>query len=431
MVTAKLLADNMSDSIENTFEQAGYHQVEYVNPCASGQTIGSSVRHRALVSKATGQSSFLAALLLVTLANFLLFLVVPAIRQAADADNRTKPFGTKLPELLQSTSTPDILLIGSSLTLEPAVRCDDDLSRRRTRFDQQYYITRINHYTKAEYLEYLLAEKGCLGSHIHNLGLSGSMMSDHCFVLEKILASGKCPRLVICAIAPRDFLDSSCPVDPAATAVRRQLDLLGPLLLPRQCGVAQECQRFWCQITSAFYQNLRDLKNYLATQLRTATPFRSTHCRNGELVYQPNYCSPPNTYKYLEIYRKSYGHPDKQVYKQQCQALSRMLLLSRTYAIPVVLVNMPLPEKTNNLLPEADSSSYLATITGTSRSCGATFWDLNTKGSYNDLADFEDASHLNGAGGKKFFAALVAKIVESPDLLARLKTKVPPKHHSW
>ena len=111
----------------------------------------------------------------------LLIFVICSSRQGLNDEDRSKPFGTKLIELLCAENTPDIVLISSSLMLEPAVCCDDEMFGRKTRFDPEYYLTRINHYKHARYLERLISDKvGCQVS-IDNLGLSGAVMSDHYF----------------------------------------------------------------------------------------------------------------------------------------------------------------------------------------------------------------------------------------------------------
>src|ERR1700722_16705596 len=61
-------------------------------------------------------------------------------------------FVRKLPEIFSRTDNPDILILGSSLSLYPAVRCDDELHHLQPRVDPWYLYLHLSQYAKAERL---------------------------------------------------------------------------------------------------------------------------------------------------------------------------------------------------------------------------------------------------------------------------------------
>ena len=114
----------------------------------------------------------------------------------------------KLPEFLNAPgSPPDVLMLVSSMILFPAVRCDDAIAGRKDRYDPWYFNIHILGYSRADYLQNLLSKELHRQLSVANLGIAAAMVSDSYAIFQKTLSFGKKPRVLVLAVAPRDFLD--------------------------------------------------------------------------------------------------------------------------------------------------------------------------------------------------------------------------------
>ena len=114
----------------------------------------------------------------------------------------------KLPPLMQSKDNADVLLVGASGILFPSVRCDDAYYKRQTRYDDWYMKYNIWKYSKSDYFASLLSKRLNKDISIANSAVGGCMMSDQYLILNKYLASGKKPKMVLLFSGPKDFIDS-------------------------------------------------------------------------------------------------------------------------------------------------------------------------------------------------------------------------------
>ncbi len=85
---------------------------------------------------------------------------------------------SKLPEFLNSNSSPDVIMTGSSLFLHPAIRCDVRFNGRRTHYDPLYIRDVIDTYTGCEYLTDLIRKASGRTAKITNLATAGALFSD-------------------------------------------------------------------------------------------------------------------------------------------------------------------------------------------------------------------------------------------------------------
>lgn len=340
----------------------------------------------------------------------------------------------KLPEFMHQHTTPDLLMLGSSLVVVPAVRCDDELNNKRTRYDQEYRRTYLNGYNKAEYLQKILAEKVQKPVHIANLGVIASMMSDHQLILEKTLDSGKKPKLVVCCLAPRDFLDNyraqveSTPVYQVLADAQFLEDLFA------RHAKLDEILSYATGLIWHYYQVRADYKTIIVGQTadlldRPTSLFMAAfnaHAKKENATANnaaleddpmrtkkphksPDYDAPPNTLEDLENYRNVYLPVNDKCFETQRTYLEKLLKECQDSHIPILIVNMPLTKQNKDILPAELWSRYFATVKGLCTKYGASYYDADDQSSYT-LADFEDSCHMNAQGGKKFYKTVLEPI---------------------
>ena len=324
---------------------------------------------------------------------------------------------SKVSNFLRSDANPDVLVLGSSLLLCPAVRCDDQLAGRPVCYDDWYYREFIPEYTGCLYLQKLLSERTGLSLKFANLGVASSMISDHCSIFENALAHGKRPRLIICGVAPRDFLDNS-QHHFQLTPTRQLLDQFhtGVALMPRKLTEPEVQSWLSGQIAYAkkFFAYLRHGLTDLACST-TGHPLVA-HYQDSSTGAA---AARPNKLKDLETYRNLYNPPDLALFKQQRFFLGNMLVQARSAGIPVVLIKMPLTRENTAALDKQAFALYHSTVSALARRYGARLLDAAGSQAYV-LSDFEDSCHLNAAGGKKLYADLVNLLACDQSLMRAL-----------
>lgn len=340
------------------------------------------------------------------------------------------PLVAKLPEFMHQHESPDLLMLGSSLVVVPAVRCDDEMNNRRARYDREYRRTYLNGYNKAEYLQRLLSAKNHQQVKVSNLGVIASMMSDHQLILEKTLNSGKKPKLVVCCLAPRDFLDNyraqveSTPVYQVLADAQFLQDLIA------RHAKLDEILSYTTGLVWHFYQVRADYKTVAVGQ--TAAYFNrpvslfmaafandekkkdktqgpeETDLADHKKEKCPDYDVPPNTLDDLDTYKKVYLPVNDKCFETQRTYLEKLLKQCQDTHTPILIVNMPLTRQNKEILPPELWTRYFATVKGLCTKYGASYYDAD-QADYT-LADFEDSCHMNAQGGKKFYKAVLEPI---------------------
>lgn len=346
------------------------------------------------------------------------------------------PVVSKLPNFMSSLHNPDVVLISSSLMVVPAVRVDDEMEGRRARYDIWYRRNHLNEYAEARYLQKLMSKQFGRELSLANLGIIASMMSDHCLIFDKMVKSGKHPRLVVCALAPRDFMDNVHPV-PERTLVHLVLadfTSLGDVFEQNpsfervaECAVGIGWHFFkvradyrsflsaWAADLTGHAATLHGAIDKAKTALEENQPDgvkqkpETAHTDAGLGVGQiatPIYAVPSNRLQDLPTYRQVYLPPNKPLFERQVKYLNRLAELAAKADISLVLVNMPLTAENKEVLPPGWHDRYMEAVSTVAQKHNLEFIDLDVPGKYS-LPDFEDSCHLNASGGKKMYAALV------------------------
>lgn len=349
----------------------------------------------------------------------------------------------KLPEFLGSSDKPDVVLTGTSLFLHPAVRCDDALNGRRTRYDAAYIRNHIDEYRRAEYLEKELQKRLGQPAVVANLATAGGLMSDQFLIFSKCLQAGKHPKLLVCDIAPRNFLDNNqkdCFKTPVYVALADYASFNS--LIEEKASFDTICRyaigSFW-----HFFRESPDYKlvamNWLAKSTgRPATLFEATSKpqvqgsseasrkdQHGAATGSaratsvapavtserrhdaPDYTEKPNKLIDLDAYRRMYLPVDEKFCSLQFRYLQKMLALAKDNNVRVLLVAMPLSRENKDLLPAEFLPRFWSEVTEIANRYGASICKPEEDVAF-DLKDFEDSAHLNKQGGEKLFKTIAS-----------------------
>ncbi|MBI4533409.1 MAG: DUF1574 family protein [Candidatus Melainabacteria bacterium] len=331
---------------------------------------------------------------------------------------------TKLLDFLASDSNPEVVLLGSSLTLIPSVRSDDQLTGRKTRYDTWYRHQFINAYPDAKYLRQLLQRHLGKDVHIANMAVTGAMVSDECLILEKLLASGKTPQVVVVEVAERGFLDKlranieKTPVYQVLADFRCLKDIL------KRNPSPQEIQDFVVGNLWYYYKVKADYRAFLAGWFSGVIQHplnlweAAQGCRRQNVLLPLN---PENQWaalytplthdhaKDMQFNHSIYNPPDMQLFAKQSWYMEHLLKIAHEAGITAVIVNMPMPRENTALIPAYVRKRYHHLLKSLSYRYQAVFLDLENSPDYQ-LTDFEDSSHMNASGGHKLFSTLAKTI---------------------
>ena len=352
---------------------------------------------------------------------------------------------SKLPEILSSRQNADLLLLGSSMILVPAVHCDDELHGTKPRFDRWYYRHHLDAYKNADCFEKLLQDD--CGKHVSvlNGAVVAAMMSDQYLIARKYLASGKRPKIVVVGVAPREFLDNQrALVEKTATYTAiadfsSLNDLFGcNQMLPTpisKFNTAVDCAMglFWY-----YWRSRSDYKSFVATLstkvfhhplnlYEAATNAGNSKTNAGASLgdvfasesVDPMYVQPPNTLQDINEYKKMYWPINKKLFATQEMYFEKLLKLLQEHNIPVVIVLMPLTNENLALLPADVLDNFKDTVSTCCSKYGAYIFDPGKQMSFSHN-DFEDSAHMNSGGGKKLFMYMSNAIATNKRLAACL-----------
>lgn len=421
-----------------------------------------------------GNSVTLWTLAMVVAVDLLVVYVNPLryVNDSAYIGLNQNPVVSKLPEFINSLRNPDMIIVGSSLMLVPAVRCDDTVDHVRTRYDGWYYRNHIQEYNRSEYLQKSLSRALGQDIQIVNLGVVGSMMSDHYLIFKKTIDAGKTPKLVICGVAPRDFMDN-CRAEVEQTPTYKVLadvtsikDILenqgadakessenNTKNLPQNTAknIAKNIDRLGEFATSKIWHYFgarSDYRDFLVAMTATATgrpmSLYMANVLNAEKQAgkhkqdpqaqasldpdqdmggvgvltnsKPKYEHGPNVLSDITLYKtRVYSPFNPALYNQQMKYLEKLLSLAQERQIPLLLVNMPITDENIALLPNERWQGYKKQLHDLATSYGATFFDPKESENYL-TSDFEDSCHMDTKAGFKFYNQLVESIVKNQAL---------------
>lgn len=338
--------------------------------------------------------------------------------------------GKKVRQYFSTGEPADILLIGSSTFLFSAARSDELLRGQQPRYDTSYLVNNISNYQSANYFEKRLSDNFDRPVRVANLGTAGGVISDQYCVFRKACVSKKKPRLVICDISPREFLD---PIvrDPAGTpvyAATADLACVGDLFdsLYSQDSVSSSMLGSFWQV----YRERNLLRSVLSNSIsllsgRSESLWRAcSFSPSGERLKdawsrvrghlfsrapesQPSYVRPDNLAADLKHYQYMYQARDEKSIAKQFAFLERLLQYAKKEKVSVCLVQMPLTNVNLQLLPDNVTASIYSRAKALAQKYEASYIQPDATTYFSD-ADFEDSAHLNAHGGRKLFDSLAS-----------------------
>ncbi|MBX9721924.1 MAG: hypothetical protein K2X81_11055 [Candidatus Obscuribacterales bacterium] len=361
-------------------------------------------------------SSESVLIVLFTLSFALVALLLPtrSLNAADGVNSSLRILVTKLAEFFPSKEKPDVAILGSSLVLLPAARCDDKLAGRPLCLDRWYYDRLVPEYTKSTYLQELIKQKTGQNFQIKNLGVASSIMSDHYGIFEMLRAENKLPKLIIVGVAPRDFLDNSCQrhLDTPVRQFMREYE--EPAFLSANWK-AENLKDFAEKIEHRIEKVFAQMKSSgvaIACKV-TGHPERVEMTTSNEMGRE-------NRLKDLETYKKLYNPPNFKMLATQTEYLRKLLNEAKQSGVEVVLVNMPLTQANTAQLDPKALSAYNETLASVSQECGASYLNIGSASPDYALSDFEDCCHLNTGGGIKFYNTLASTVCQDRKIMASL-----------
>lgn len=332
---------------------------------------------------------------------------------------------------LSSNNEPSVVLMGSSLMRTAAEVSDMSINKelREARF--------ANDYDKATYFENQL--KKDLGTNVTvlNMALRGCMASDYQLIFQRAMELGKRPNFVIVSTAPAEFMSNDQPVVDNTYVHQSLLKYKFPQGKPIYEVVAQNAERTiaphnidalekffgYLRLYSAAY--LSDLSGH-PTDLFRAAAYKGSKGQMLPTAYASktrldiddaisDTVKRNNPLADLSHYKMRYYPPNVKLYNQHEHNFGEMIRLAHENGIPLVVVNMPITAPNRDLVDPTLRERYYKFLKDTTDKYHVTYMDMDDHSMFS-LTDFEDCSHLNGRGAKKFFTALAQNLVKETNL---------------
>lgn len=388
---------------------------------------------RQITARAAGSTFLLTTLLLLSFDLVLNF--VKPLRYANHTGLTTirqNHLVSKLPPIMESSEDRDVLLIGSSTMLVPAVRCDDAMHGRRTRFDSWYKRNFLNEYYQADYLEKLLSEAVHKPIKVWNASISASLISDQYLIVRKYLSTGRRPKVVILSLAPREFLDNDRKNVEKTATYSLLADFTSLPELMQQTKDPWRLADAFLGVGWPYYKARGDYRNFVDAVISKTTGHPTTMhqaqmVQRGERLFnddnaavalnpddidhavlenvKPDYVQKPNTLKDIGSYKRMYLPINYQQFATQSEYLGKLLALLKKEGIPTVVVDVPLVPENYALLPPAVLSDYRRVLAERCQEYGATLVNPEKQFKF-EHNDYEDTVHMTASGGNKMFQAI-------------------------
>lgn len=316
--------------------------------------------------------------------------------------------------------------------LVPAVRCDDAMHGRRTRFDSWYKRNFLNEYYRADYLEKLLSDAVHKPLQVWNASISASLVSDQYLIVRKYLSTGRRPKVVILSLAPREFLDNDRKNVEKTATYSLLADFTSLPELMQQTKDPWRLADAFLGVGWPYYKARGDYKNFCDAVISKTTGHPTTMhqaqmLQRGERLFnddtaaialnpddvdhavlenvKPDYVQKPNTLKDIGSYKRMYLPINHQQFATQTEYLGKLLALLKKEGIPTVVVDVPLVPENYALLPPAVLADYRRLLAEQCQEYGATLVNPETKFKF-EHNDYEDTVHMTASGGNKMFQAI-------------------------
>lgn len=283
--------------------------------------------------------------------------------------------------LLDSNENPDVLILGSSLVLWPALACDGYGVPHTKRFKAKF---NWPGHTKCKYLERLLSAKSNRPISLRNVGLRGSTMDDHTLIFTTALSRGKRPKLLVACIHPAQFFSTKSSL-PEYRSLNMEL---------------RPPKRDW---------SLDILKDRLFGAIYEV---REKRRRDGITAAGGRHVD-----RYFQsVYSDSSG------LNRAYDKLTEMIQAAKSYDVPLLVVDMPTLPEHEKRIDKGLLEQYRQRVTEICRANSTPYYNCNELQTFT-ARHFQDDTHMNKRGGKKFYALLSEVIANDPNANRQLCAK--------
>lgn len=367
------------------------------------------------------QSAVVLGLFLFLIANVLLLVLQPLSK----VDPESLPSAHTWVwwagrEYLQRKSAPDVMILGSSLLMNPVAGVEADYLNS----DFDY----VKHHESRYTADALATRLGSGPVQCFNFALPGAMLSDDFMVLRALVSQNKKPKVIVLGLGVRDFIDSGVAC-PAATPPFRYLKRFAQIDDIVELSMPQIWQRFEYWVGRAIYLSGKKLdlqvalsekaksilspifgQRFSACRLEEADPTKNmpgnlrSEIEEGVYVikaHQP-YAFLDNTAEY----RKRFRNPNENMFAIQSQFLDKFLAEAQNAKIKVVLMNVPVTPANRALMPKGAYERYLSLLSEEAKRWNVALFDPAKTISFAG-EDYGDTAHMNAVGGRKLLDAMV------------------------
>lgn len=349
--------------------------------------------------------------------------------------NDKNPVRVKLELLSLPWCRPDVLVIGSSLAMNSFACADAHVYKQPA----PHIGYELYSYTKSLYLEEKL--KSLTGKNVSafDLAVGGCMLSDGWEILNKALELRPAVKMVILAVGPRDFVDTTAAENPADSTVIKYLkeqeeNVLVPEILSSQRKFERMLSRMW------HYFNIRaDYKTFFSllgcsvldrrADLYSAAAGFVDGDESYKLSFSPRRPSADSVlgpdYKKRDaaIYYNRYNPFSEKRMITQFGYLEKTLALCKEKGIIVVVADLPVSELNRKQMAKEMKEKYYEVMKSTCRKFAAPLVELDRDPLFVD-DDFRDTVHPVGSGGKKIIDRVSEAISRDGKLLYEIKTRL-------
>ncbi len=299
----------------------------------------------------------------------------------------------KIDKYLHSTNDPDCVMLGSSVFLVPAVYCEEkraghtlfareadaDLAKRLIRCDQ------------APELERQLKNRLHKPVSVLNLAVAGSNVSDYVAEIKAMHAAGHKPKLVVCGLGVRDFVQSFFRMDAQNNPAAKLLSDSGQKKLDEQ-----------------MLSDLREavLVNIFSEPRKLLSTIQAQLTNNAPVVYVPK----TDEEVKAKLTQTLIDAPKHAAFVEgQIASYKELLRYCHEQSIPLLIAEVPKRGGWAGIVDDATRDRIKSEIVQECKSYNIPYCNV---GNGYVASDFADDIHPNEKGGIKLFDKVAAAVVE-------------------
>lgn len=335
-------------------------------------------------------------------------------------------------DFLQEKSAPDVVLLGSSIFMNPLWMLEAEHLNRKV----DIVVERRSHYLEDAIKKYLPDTKlSCF-----NFALPGAMVSDDYMIVRTLFKEGKTPKVVVLGLTPLDMTDDDfyCAVSSTHykylsrfTRTRDLLDLAMPKPWQRTEFLVNEglymAGRKHDVQGSVIGSMRKGMSGYLGPL--SAQPLSSKEKGDvKDAIYQDEvapgiWLAQPVGIDYYNDNSKNFKKRYRFATPERCQIkmawLKKCIDLCKEKGIEPLVVNVALPQPALTILPEGVHDALVKKVEDLAKEEGVAYIDLQKTGAF-DIKDFTDSCHMDASGGRKVMDFVAREIGKDTRLSAAL-----------